>query len=118
MPAPSVLEVAVAAAQSAGQLLMEHRARGLRGVDTKSTATDLVSDADRGAEELISAAIAGAFPEDAIVGEEGAFSKGGSGRRWIVDPLDGTTNFVYGMDAFCVSIGVEDETGPVAACVF
>ena len=115
---PSLLEVAVDAARRAGQLLLEHRERGLRGVFTKSSPTDLVSDADRAAEALITQAISTAFPGDAIVGEEGAFSTGGSGRRWIVDPLDGTTNFVYGMDAFCVSIGVEDESGPLAACVY
>lgn len=113
-----MLEVAVDAAQRAGQLLLEHRRRGLRGVVTKTTHTDLVSDADRAAEELISSAISEAFPDDAIVGEEGAFSGGGSGRRWIIDPLDGTTNYVYGMDAFGVSIGVEDGSGPLAACVY
>ena len=114
---PSLLEVAVDAAQRAGQLLLDHRIRGLSGVVTKTTVTDLVSDADHAAESLISAAVSKAFPDDAIIGEEGAFSSGGSGRRWIVDPLDGTTNFVYGMDSFGVSIGVEDQDGPLAACV-
>ena len=84
---------------------------------TKTTDTDLVSDADRAAEKLIVELIAAAFPGDGIVGEEGASTGGTSGRRWIVDPLDGTTNFVYGFDAFCVSVGVEDEEGPLAGCV-
>ena len=97
--------------------MMEHRRRGLSGVLTKTTDTDLVSDADRAAEKLIVELIARAFPNDAIVGEEGASMSGTSGRRWIVDPLDGTTNFVYGFDAFCVSVGVEDDHGPLAGCV-
>ena len=97
---------------------MEHRERGLSGVMTKTSDTDLVSDADRAAEELIVGLIAERFPDDGIVGEEGASTEGTSGRRWIVDPLDGTTNFVYGFDAFCVSVGVEDEQGPYAGCVY
>lgn len=117
MPDPAVLEVAMDAARRGSAVLLEHRRRGLSGVLTKTTNTDLVSDADRAAERLIVEVIAAAFPDDAIVGEEGASAPGTSGRRWIIDPLDGTTNFVYGFDAFCVSIGVEDERGPLAACV-
>lgn len=117
MSAEAVLEVAVAAACRGGELLLEHRKRGLSGVMTKTTDTDLVSDADRAAEQLIVEMIATAFPEDAITGEEGGTAAGTSGRRWIIDPLDGTTNFVYGFDAFCVSIGVENAGGPLAGCV-
>ena len=117
MTDPAVLEVAMEAARRGGELLMEHRRRGLSGVLTKTTETDLVSDADRAAEELIVELIAAAFPDDGIVGEEGASTPDASGRRWIVDPLDGTTNFVYGFDAFCVSVGVEDDGGPLAGCV-
>src|SRR5688500_13775507 len=96
---------------------MEHRRRGLSGVMTKTSDTDLVSDDDRASEVSIVGLIAEHFPHDGIVGEEGAFTEGTSGRRWIVDPLDGTTNFVYGFDAFCVSVGVEDERGSLAGCV-
>lgn len=117
MTDPAVLDVAIEAARRGGAVLMEHRRRGLSGVLTKTTDTDLVSDADRAAEELIAELIATAFPDDGIVGEEGASAPGSSGRRWIVDPLDGTTNFVYGFDAFCVSVAVEDEAGPLAGCV-
>ncbi len=113
----AVLEVAIDAARRGGIVLMEHRQRGLSGLLTKTTDTDLVSDADRAAEKLVVELIAAAFPNDAIVGEEGASTPGTSGRRWIVDPLDGTTNFVYGFDSFCVSIGVEDQNGPLAGCV-
>lgn len=117
MTDPTVLEVAIESARRGGAILMEHRERGLSGVLTKTTDTDLVSDADRAAEKLIVDLIGEVFPHDAIVGEEGASSRGTSGRRWIIDPLDGTTNFVYGLEAFCVSVGVEDETGPLAGCV-
>lgn len=114
---PTVLDVAKDAARRGGQLLLDHRKRGLSGVMTKTTNTDLVSDADRAAEELVAALITAAFPDDGILGEEGASIDGSSGRRWIVDPLDGTTNFVYGFESFCVSIGLEDESGPLAGCV-
>lgn len=117
MTDPAVLEVAIEAARRGGAVLMEHRQRGLSGVVTKTTDTDLVSDADRASEKLIVELIASAFPNDAIVGEEGASTPGTSGRRWVVDPLDGTTNFVYGFDGFCVSVGVEDDQGPLAGCV-
>ena len=118
MDSSSVLEVAVAAARDAGRLLMEFRTRELSGLTTKTSDTDLVSDADRAAEKLVVGAITAAFPADAIVGEEGASSAGTTGRRWIIDPIDGTTNYVYGIDAFCVSIGLEDEDGPLAGCVY
>lgn len=113
----SALGVALTASLEAGRLLMDYRTRELSGLTTKSSATDLVSDADRAAEELIVTALTTAFPDDGIVGEEGASSPGTSGRRWIIDPIDGTTNFVYGIDAFCVSIGLEDDRGPLAGCV-
>lgn len=117
MADPAVLDVAIEAARRGGAVLMEHRQRGLSGVLTKTTDTDLVSDADRAAEKLIVELIAATFPNDGIVGEEGTSTAGISGRRWIVDPLDGTTNFVYGFEAFCVSVAVEDENGPLAGCV-
>ena len=114
---PSVLDVAIEVARRGAGLLIEHRQRGLSGIVTKTTDTDMVSDADRAAEQVIVSLISEAFPHDGVLGEEGAFSSGTSGRRWVIDPLDGTTNFIYGLDAFCVSIGVEDGEGPVAGCV-
>lgn len=111
------LDLAVELARRAGEVLLEHRRRGPAGVGHKTSATDMVSDADRAAEDLIAAGLSEHFAADALVGEEGAGSGGSSGRRWIVDPLDGTTNFLYGLDAWCVSIGLEDEDGPLAGCV-
>ena len=115
---PSLLEVASEAARGAGKLLIEHRSLELSGVATKTSDTDMVSDADRAAEEFIVDQLTAAFPADAILGEEGASREGMSGRRWVIDPLDGTTNYMYGLDAFCVSIGLEDTRGPLAGCVY
>jgi myo-inositol-1(or 4)-monophosphatase len=76
-------------------------------VETKSSPTDLVSQVDRDAERLIVDRLAAARPHDSMLAEEGALSDGASGVRWIIDPLDGTTNYVYGYPAYCVSIAVE-----------
>lgn len=70
-----------------------------------------MSDADREAEGLIAAELRRARPDDALVGEEGASVGGASGRRWVVDPLDGTVNFLYGHAAWAVSIALEDADG-------
>jgi len=116
-PAPAELDLAVKLAVDAGDLLLRHRRDGTRGVDTKTTGTDMVSDADRAAEALIVEGLAADFPEDGLLGEEGSASRGTSGRTWVVDPLDGTTNFLYGQDGFCVSIALEDEAGAMLGCV-
>ena len=82
-------------------------------VSSKSTPTDLVSEADVEAEELIRSRLAEARPDDALMGEEGDDVPGTSGRRWIVDPLDGTVNFLFGIPQWCVSVALEDEVGVV-----
>ena len=89
----------------------------MRGLDRKSSRTDLVSDADRDAERLIADLLHRERPDDGLLGEEGAESAGRSGRRWVVDPLDGTTNFLYGFPAWSVSIALEDDQGAAAAVV-
>jgi len=76
-------------------------------VDTKTTLTDMVTATDRASERLIVDGIRAVRPDDAILGEEGTADQGTSGVRWIVDPLDGTTNFLYCLPAFAVSIAVE-----------
>jgi myo-inositol-1(or 4)-monophosphatase len=78
----------------------------------------MVSDADRAAEETVVALLRRERPDDALVAEEGASASGGSGRRWIVDPLDGTTNFLYGIPQWAVSVAVEDGDGGLAGVVF
>ena len=118
-PEPSELrELAVRAARETGALLQHHNVRGLRGLDTKSTATDMVSDADREAEELLVQILTEARPNDALLGEEGAGRDGTTGLRWGVDPLDGTTNFVFGYPQWAVSVAVEDEHGTLAGAVY
>jgi fructose-1,6-bisphosphatase/inositol monophosphatase family enzyme len=87
-------------------------------IATKSTATDLVSEADVAAERLIRERLAAARPDDGMLGEEGSDLTGSSGLRWVVDPLDGTVNFLFGIPQWCVSIAVEDADGAVAGVVF
>ncbi|PZS11298.1 MAG: inositol monophosphatase [Acidimicrobiales bacterium] len=97
-------------ARKAGELLLVG-AKNVRGggVHTKTSSMDVVTATDVASEELIVARIRAAFPHDAIIAEEGAARTGSTGRRWIIDPLDGTSNFVRKWDASVVSIGVELE---------
>ena len=78
------------------------------GVETKSSATDPVSDADRDAEALITELLRAERPHDALLGEEGAGAGGESGLEWVIDPLDGTVNFLYGIPQWAVSIACRD----------
>ena len=105
-------------ARAAGVQLREAFSGGALRTHTKSTPTDLVSEADVAAEKLIREALSRARPDDGILGEEGSDSPGTSGLRWIVDPLDGTTNFLFGIPQWCVSIAVEDGSGTLAGVVF
>jgi myo-inositol-1(or 4)-monophosphatase len=102
----ALLDVAVECARTAGALLLE-RFGSERVLATKSTSTDLVSAADLAAEAAIRDILARRAPDDAIMGEEGDDTPGTSGRRWIVDPLDGTVNYLYGLPQWCVSIACE-----------
>jgi myo-inositol-1(or 4)-monophosphatase len=104
-------------ARAAGALLLEHAARAPEAVRSKSSATDMVSAADRESEALITRLLLEARPDDGLVGEEGASRSGSTGLRWVVDPLDGTTNFLYRVPQWSVSIACEDDDGAVAACV-
>lgn len=74
--------------------------------ETKSSSVDVVTEVDRAAEELIVARILSARPDDGILGEEGTNVDGTSGVSWVIDPIDGTTNFLYGLPGFCVSVAV------------
>ena len=108
---PDLRELLVLAsdlALQAGRVHAEGRQEALR-VETKSSPTDLVSQVDRAAERLIVDRLRDQRPDDAILGEEGTSRDGTSGVRWVVDPLDGTTNYVYGYPAYSVSIAVEIE---------
>lgn len=86
-------------------------------MDRKSSETDLVSEADRAAERSIADALRRERPEDGVLGEEGAAVRAESGRRWLVDPLDGTTNYLYGYPVWSVSVALEDEEGALVGVV-
>ena len=111
-----LLELAIAAATEAGAFLLENITSVRTSVETKSSPTDIVTEMDRAAERLIVDAIRAARPDDGILGEEGTSDPGGTGVRWIIDPLDGTTNYLYGFPAFGVSIAAEVD-GEVAVGV-
>ena len=110
--------LAEAIAREAGALLRDGLDRVRLQVDTKSTGTDMVSEMDRAAEALIVERLAAARPDDGMLGEEGTDRAGTSGVRWVVDPLDGTTNYLYGLPGFNVSIGVERDGEVVAGVVY
>jgi myo-inositol-1(or 4)-monophosphatase len=101
----------------AGELLLERFGGPARGVESKSTATDLVSDADRVSEEAVRELLARERPDDGLLAEEGSSQESASGRRWVIDPLDGTVNYLYGLPAWCVSVALEDTDGGLAAVV-
>jgi myo-inositol-1(or 4)-monophosphatase len=84
---------------------------------TKSTDVDVVTEADRSAELLIRERIAAARPDDAVLGEEGDDLPGTSGVRWVVDPIDGTVNFLYGLPQYAVSVAAELDGEVVAGAV-
>jgi myo-inositol-1(or 4)-monophosphatase len=105
-------------AREAGALLLA-RADDVRvEVSTKTTGTDMVTEMDRASEALITAALLAARPDDGLLGEEGADTTGTSGVRWVVDPLDGTTNYLYGFPGFNVSIAAELDGQAVVGAVF
>ncbi len=108
-------------AVEAGQLALDGRRRlGVGQViahDTKSSVTDPVTQFDRAAEALLVKAIRSARPHDSIVGEEGADHVGSSGLEWHLDPIDGTANYVYDLPAWCTSVAVVDQAGPIAGAV-
>jgi myo-inositol-1(or 4)-monophosphatase len=112
-----LLALAVRAARAAGDLLGERVTIEATGLAYKSSSTDPVSDADRDAEAVILRLLHAERPDDAVLGEEGTSAAGTSGLRWVIDPLDGTVNFLYAQPAFAVSIACEDEHGTLVGVV-
>ncbi len=110
------LAVAVRAARAAGAYLAARVDAPLR-IAEKARRNDLVTDADRASEALIVRILREATPAAAILGEEGGAAAGTSDERWIVDPLDGTTNFAHGYPFWCVSIAYERAGVVVAAAI-
>jgi fructose-1,6-bisphosphatase/inositol monophosphatase family enzyme len=102
-----LLAVADAAAAAAAEVIKSEVGREARDVATKSSPTDLVSAVDRAAERCIVAVVSQARPDDGILAEEGTSRPGTTGVQWVIDPLDGTTNFLFGIPAFAVSVAAE-----------
>jgi myo-inositol-1(or 4)-monophosphatase len=114
----ALLALAAGVAARAGALLLEGMREVRTEVSSKSTGTDMVTEMDRASEQLIVEGIVAARPGDGILGEEGTDRPGGSGVRWVIDPLDGTTNYLYGLPGFAVSVAAEVDGAVVAGAVF
>jgi myo-inositol-1(or 4)-monophosphatase len=112
----ALLSLAVDVAREAAALVARGRASAADSVDVKSSPVDVVTAVDRASEELILSRLLAARPDDGVLGEEGADHVGTSGVRWVVDPIDGTVNFLYGLPAYAVSIAAEVD-GEVRAGV-
>jgi myo-inositol-1(or 4)-monophosphatase len=103
--------------RAGGEVLLDRRA-GRRELTRKRSQSDLVSDADRASEAAILDRLRDVAPDDAVLSEERGFVAGTSGRTWVVDPLDGTTNYAAGLDDFGVIIGLVEDSVPVAGGMF
>jgi myo-inositol-1(or 4)-monophosphatase len=106
-----VRDLAVGVARAAGELLARAVREGARGVTSKSTLIDLVTDADRDSERLVLDAVRERFPEHAVLAEESGAGRTGGPYRWVIDPLDGTVNFAHGLPHFAVLIAVQERSG-------
>ncbi|MDK3256441.1 inositol monophosphatase family protein [Blastococcus capsensis] len=113
----ALLELAVSAAREAAALVARGRDTAARHVTTKSSPVDVVTAVDAASEELLVRHLLAARPDDGVLGEEGAARDGTSGVRWIVDPIDGTVNFLYDLPAYAVSIAAEVEGVVTAGAV-
>jgi myo-inositol-1(or 4)-monophosphatase len=114
--AAELLALAVDVAREAAELVARGRASAGDDVDVKSSPVDVVTAVDTASERLVVDRLLGARPDDGVLGEEGADREGTSGVRWVIDPIDGTVNFLYGLPAYAVSIAAEVE-GQVRAGV-
>ena len=114
--AEELRDIALEAARAVAPEL-RRRAGGTPSDGTKSSTTDLVTAADRWSERELVGRLLGARPDDAVLGEEETSVSGTSGVRWVVDPIDGTTNFVYGLAGYSISIGAELDGQSVAGVI-
>ncbi|WP_326755167.1 inositol monophosphatase [Streptomyces hirsutus] len=112
-----LLQLAREAARRAGELLRDGRPADLEVAATKSSPIDVVTEMDIAAEKLITGLIAEHRPDDGVLGEEGGSTEGTSGVRWVIDPLDGTVNYLYGLPTWAVSIAAEQDGETVVGVV-
>jgi fructose-1,6-bisphosphatase/inositol monophosphatase family enzyme len=115
-PSVTDAELAVLLVRSAGALAARMRDEGLR-TDFKTSVSDVVTAADRAAEEHVMRTLRAARPDDGILGEEGAAHDGTSGRTWVIDPVDGTYNFVSGLAYWCSALALRDADGAALGAV-
>jgi myo-inositol-1(or 4)-monophosphatase len=113
-----LLELASRLAVASGKMVREGRRHGVQSASTKSSVTDMVTEFDRASERLIVDGLTAARPDDAVIGEEGTDTNGASGIRWLIDPIDGTTNFLYDLPGYAVSIAALDGDRPLVGVVF
>jgi len=116
--AEDLCDLASRLAVAAGDLVREGRKHGLTSISTKSTDTDVVTEFDRASERLIVEGLRAERPHDALVGEEGTDTAGVSGVRWLIDPIDGTTNYQYDLPGYGVSIAALSDEGALAGAVY
>jgi myo-inositol-1(or 4)-monophosphatase len=102
-----LLELAVGVAREAADLVSRGRAGAAEHIDVKSSPVDVVTAVDSASEALVVARLLAARPDDGVLGEEGAARSGTSGVRWVIDPIDGTVNFLYDLPAYAISIAAE-----------
>jgi myo-inositol-1(or 4)-monophosphatase len=115
----ALLKLAVRAAAMGGDLLAERFHHGSEhATASKSSPTDLVSDADVEVERMILELLEEERPHDSLLAEEGGAREGSSGLCWVVDPLDGTVNFLLGIPHWCVSVAVRDEHGALVGAIY
>jgi myo-inositol-1(or 4)-monophosphatase len=120
----ALLDLAERAARTAGELVRSARRGRVTVEDTKSSPTDVVTEADRATEALLRELLLAERPDDGVLGEEAGTQGGGSGLTWVVDPIDGTVNYLYDIPAYAVSVAVVTGSvavpgrwAPVAGCV-
>jgi myo-inositol-1(or 4)-monophosphatase len=104
-------------AGEAAALVRDRRTAGVRVADTKTSVVDVVTEADQAAEELVRRRLLELRPDDAVLGEEQDDREGTSGVRWVIDPIDGTVNYLYGLPEYAVSLAAEVDGDVVAGVV-
>ena len=116
--AAELLAVAERLAREAGDMALAGRRRGLQNVSTKTSRTDMVTEYDKASEVLIYEGLRALRPHDSIVGEEGASHAGTNDITWFIDPIDGTSNFLYDIPLWAVSIGARQDGIAIAGAVY
>jgi myo-inositol-1(or 4)-monophosphatase len=112
-----LLDLAVDVAVDTADMVRERRRAGVEVAATKSSPVDIVTEVDRAAETMIFDRLMAARPDDGFLGEEGASAESSTGVRWVVDPIDGTVNFLYGIPYYAVSVAASVDDEMVAGVV-